>query len=152
MSSSRAGRVEITREQAEAIAKVVLLDYPANPRPNPKWGRPATLPSSRQRAGSRYRIACRLLIVDVGRDVDYVFARIEQMMPLLPVLHARDFAEALDWGHAPWERDRKHTASLHSRDIDHMDAMAKRREHEPFRQERALHRGARRRRRGLDPP
>ena len=32
------GAVEITREQAEAIAKVVMLDYPGpNPRPNPKW-------------------------------------------------------------------------------------------------------------------
>ena len=69
--------------------------------------------------------SCRLLIVDAGRDVDYVFARIEQMMPLIPVLHARDFAEALDWA-IRLERDRKHTASLHSRDIDHMDAMAKR--------------------------
>ena len=32
------GAVEITREQAEAIAKAVMLDYPGpNPRPNPKW-------------------------------------------------------------------------------------------------------------------
>ena len=46
-------------------------------------------------------------------------------MPLIPVLHARDFAEALDWA-IRLERIRKHTASLHSRDIDHMDAMAKR--------------------------
>ena len=119
------GAVEITREQAEAIARVVLLDYPGpTPRPNPKWvGRDA----AELAAAGGFKVAegCRLLIVDAGRDVDYVFARIEQMMPLLPVLHARDFAEALDWA-MRLERDRKHTASLHSRDIDHMDAMAKR--------------------------
>jgi aldehyde dehydrogenase len=119
------GAVEITREQAEAIARVVLLDYPGpTPRPNPKWvGRDA----AELAAAGGFKVAdsCRLLIVDAGRDVDYVFARIEQMMPLVPVLHARDFAEALDWA-IRLERDRKHTASLHSRDIDHMDAMAKR--------------------------
>jgi aldehyde dehydrogenase len=119
------GAVEITREQAEAVARVVLLDYPGPPpRPNPMWvGRDA----AELAAAGGFKVAdsCRLLIVDAGRDVDYVFARVEQMMPLIPVLHARDFAEALDWA-IRLERDRKHTASLHSRDIDHMDAMAKR--------------------------
>jgi len=119
------GAVEITREQAEAIARVVLLDYPGpNPRPNPKWvGRDATELAAA--AGLSVPESCRLMIVDAGRDVDYVFARIEQMMPLVPVLRAKDFNEALDWA-MRLERDRKHTASLHSRDIDHMDAMARR--------------------------
>ena len=119
------GAVEITREQAEAVARVVLLDYPGpNPRPNPKWvGRDAV--ELAKAAGFSVPDACRLLIVDAGREVDYVFARIEQMMPLVPVLRARDFNEALDWA-LRLERDRKHTASLHSRDIDHMDAMARR--------------------------
>jgi len=119
------GAVEITREQADAIAKVALLDYPGpNPRPNPKWvGRDAT----ELAAGGGFSVpeSCRLLIVDLGRDIDYVFARIEQMMPLIPVLRAKDFDEALDWA-IRLERDRKHTASLHSRNIDHMDAMARR--------------------------
>ena len=119
------GAVEITREQAEAVARAALLDYPGpNPRPNPKWvGRDAV--ELAKAAGFSVPDACRLLIVDAGREVDYVFARIEQMMPLVPVLRARDFNEALDWA-LRLERDRKHTASLHSRDIDHMDAMARR--------------------------
>jgi aldehyde dehydrogenase len=119
------GAAEITREQAEAVARVVLLDYPgANPRPNPKWvGRDAA--ELAKASGFSVPESCRLLIVDAGRDVDYVFARIEQMMPLVPVLRSRDFNEALDWA-IRLERDRKHTASLHSRDIDHMDAMARR--------------------------
>lgn len=119
------GAVEISREQAEAIARVVMLDYPGpNPRPNPKWvGRDAD--ELAKAAGFSVPDSCRLLIVDAGREVDYLFARIEQMMPLVPVLRAKDFNEALDWA-MRLERDRKHTASLHSRDIDHMDAMARR--------------------------
>jgi aldehyde dehydrogenase len=119
------GAVEITREQAEAVARAALLDYPGpNPRPNPKWvGRDAA--ELAKAGGFSVPDACRLLIVDVGREVDHIFARIEQMMPIVPVLHARDFSEALDWA-IRLERDRRHTASLHSRDIDHMDAMARR--------------------------
>jgi aldehyde dehydrogenase len=119
------GAVEISREQAEAIARVVMLDYPGpNPRPNPKWvGRDAD--ELAKAAGFSVPDSCRLLIVDAGREVDYLFASIEQMMPLVPVLRAKDFNEALDWA-MRLERDRKHTASLHSRDIDHMDAMARR--------------------------
>jgi aldehyde dehydrogenase len=119
------GAVEISREQAEAIARVVMLDYPGpNPRPNPKWvGRDAD--ELAKAAGFSVPDSCRLLIVDAGREVDYLFARIEQMMPLVPVLRAKNFDEALEWA-MRLERDRKHTASLHSRDIDHMDAMARR--------------------------
>jgi aldehyde dehydrogenase len=119
------GAVEISREQAEAVARVVMLDYPGpTPRPNPKWvGRDAD--ELAKAAGFSVPDSCRLLIVDAGRDVDYLFARIEQMMPLIPILRAADFSEALDWA-MRLERDRKHTASLHSRDIDHMDTMARR--------------------------
>jgi aldehyde dehydrogenase len=119
------GAVEITREQAETVAKLSLLDYPGpHPRPNPQWvGRDAA--ELAKAAGFSVPESCRLLIVDAGRDVDHVFARIEQMMPLVPVLRARDFDEALEWA-MRLEGDRKHTASLHSRDIDHMDAMARR--------------------------
>ncbi len=119
------GAVEISREQAEAVARKVLLDYPGpNPRPNPKWvGRDAA--ELAQAGGFSVPDECRLLFVDAGTEMDYVFARIEQMMPLLPVLRARDFGQALDW--AMWlERGLSHTAGLHSRDIDHMDAMASR--------------------------
>ncbi len=119
------GAVEITRAQAEAVAKTVLLDYPGpSCRPNPKWvGRDATEIAAA--GGFKVPDSCRLLFVDVGREVDYVFARVEQMMPLLPLLRARNFEEALDWAMI-LERGLKHTAGMHSRDIEHMDAMAKR--------------------------
>ncbi len=119
------GAVEISREQAEAVARATLLDYPGpKARPNPRWvGRDAA--ELAKAAGFSVPDACRLLFVDVGRDVDHVYARVEQMMPLVPLLRAADFEQALEWA-LLLERDRRHTAALHSRDIDHMDTMAKR--------------------------
>ena len=122
---SACGAIEISLEQADAIARTVLVDYPGpNCRPNPKWvGRDAAELASA--GGFNVPDSCRLLFVDVDRDVDYIFARMEQMMPLLPVLRAKDFDEALEWA-LLLERGLLHTAGLHSRNIDHMDAMAKR--------------------------
>jgi aldehyde dehydrogenase len=119
------GATEISLEQADAIARTVLIDYPdSHCRPNPKWvGRDA----SELAAAGGFSVpeTCRLLFVDVGRDVKHVFARMEQMMPLVPVLRARDFDEALEWA-LILERGLLHTAGLHSRNIDNMDAMATR--------------------------
>ncbi|PKN30942.1 MAG: aldehyde dehydrogenase EutE [Deltaproteobacteria bacterium HGW-Deltaproteobacteria-21] len=122
---ARCGAVEITPDQAESIARKALLGYPGpSCRPDPKWvGRDAA--ELAVAGGFKVPDACRLLFVDVSRDVDHVFARVEQMMPLLPVLRPRDFGEALDWA-LLLEGGRLHSAGLHSRDIEHMDAMAKR--------------------------
>ncbi|MBI4804369.1 MAG: aldehyde dehydrogenase EutE [Desulfovibrio sp.] len=119
------GAVEITKDQTEAVARAVLLDYPGpNARPNPKWvGRDAA--ELAKAGGFSVPESCRLLFVDVGRDVDHVFARLEQMMPLLPLLRARDIKEAIDWAML-LERDLRHTAGLYSRNIENMDAMARR--------------------------
>ena len=118
------GAVQITREQAEAVAKVTLHDYPGpQARPNHRWvGRDAAELAAA--AGFSVPESCRLLLVDVGSETDYVFARIEQMMPLLPLLRARDFDQALEWA-LLLERGLCHTAGLHSRDITNMDTMAK---------------------------
>jgi aldehyde dehydrogenase len=119
------GAMEISLAQAEAVAKVVLLDYPGDKcRANPKWvGRDAA--ELAKAGGFSAPESCRLLFVDVGRDVDHVFARVEQMMPLLPLLRPRDFDEALAWA-VKLERGLRHSAGLYSRNIDHMDAMARR--------------------------
>jgi aldehyde dehydrogenase len=46
------------------------------------------------------------------------------MMPVLPLLRARDIAEAVDWA-LILERGLSHTAGIHSRNIDNMHAMAR---------------------------
>ena len=120
-----AGAIEISKSQAENLAQAVLLDYPGPKcRPNPRWvGRDAA--ELAKAAGLSAPDSCRLLFVDVDRDLDSVFARIEQMMPILPLLRARDVTEAIDWAMI-LERNLRHTAGIYSRNIDNMHAMAKR--------------------------
>ena len=117
------GAVEISLEQADAIARFALRGYPGpNPSANPKWvGRDAAKIAAE--AGIQVPESCRLLIVDAGRDIDHVFARIEQMMPVIPILRARDVAEAIGWA-LILEKGYSHTAGLHSRNIDTMQKMA----------------------------
>ena len=118
------GTCEISLEQADAIARIVLRNYPGDhPSANPKWvGRNASVIA--QAAGITVPESCRMLLVDVGRDVNHVFAKTEQMMPVLPLLRAKDVDEAIDWA-LYLERGLSHTAGMHSKHIDHMDKMAR---------------------------
>ena len=117
------GAFEITLEQADAIARFALRNYPGpDAVANPKWvGRDAAKIAAE--AGISVPESCRLLIVDVGRDIDHAFARVEQMMPVVPVLRARNVDEAIDWA-LILERGLSHTAGIHSRNIDNMQKMA----------------------------
>ena len=117
------GAVEISLEQADVIAKFALRNYPGpNAAANPKWvGRDAAKIAAE--AGISVPDSCRLLLVDVGRDIDHAFARVEQMMPVLPILRARNMDEALEWA-LILERGLCHTAGLHSTNIVNMQKMA----------------------------
>lgn len=117
------GAFEITLEQADAIARFALRNYPGpGASADPKWvGRDAAKIAAE--AGIAVPESCRLLIVDVGRDIDNAFARVEQMMPVLPLLRARNVAEAIDWA-LVLERGLSHTAGMHSRSIDNLHKMA----------------------------
>ena len=119
------GAVFVSLEQADAIAKVVFKNYPGqNAVANPEWvGKDASKIAAA--AGISVPESCRLLLVDVGRDCAHAFVHVEQMMPVLPVLHCADAAEGIEWA-VKAERGLKHTAGLHSRNIDVMDAMARR--------------------------
>lgn len=120
----KVGAYELTLEQANTIAQTVILDYGTDKaRANPKWvGRDAKKLAAI--AGVTVPDTCKLLIVDAGRDSDYVFAKVEQMMPLVPVLRAHNFEEALEWA-LKLERGLSHTAGLHSTNVNNMEAMAR---------------------------
>lgn len=117
------GAVEISLEQADAVARFALRNYPGpHAAANPGWvGRDAALIA--KEAGFSVPDSCRLLLVDVGRDIDHAFARVEQMMPVLPLLRARNVEEAVAWA-LLLERGLSHTAGIHSRNIDNMHNMA----------------------------
>lgn len=65
----------------------------------------------------------RLAIVDVDRDHPLPWT--EQLLPVMPIVRARDAADAIDLAIA-YEGGRGHTATMHSRNIDHLSAMARR--------------------------
>lgn len=62
--------------------------------------------------------------MDVKRDINHVFARVEQLMPVIPLLRAANVDEAIEWA-LILERGLSHTAGMHSRNIDNMDKMAR---------------------------
>ncbi len=119
------GAVRISLEQCEAVARLAIKGYPGpEAAADPQWvGKDAAVIA--RAAGIEVPDSCRLLLVDVGRDQEHVFVRVEQMMPVLPMLRARNAAEGIDWA-VRAERGLRHTAGLHSRNIEVMDAMARR--------------------------
>ena len=57
-------------------------------------------------------------------DKDHVFVREEQMMPFLPIVRVKSVAEGIAAAKVA-EHNYKHTAIIHSHDVEHMTAMAR---------------------------
>ncbi len=119
----RVGAFEITLEQADKIARFALKNYPGdNAVANPKWvGRDAAKIAAE--AGISVPESCRLLIVDAGFDSDYVWGKVEQMMPVVPIIRVNNIDEGIAVA-LKLERGLCHTAGIHSRNIDNMHKMA----------------------------
>lgn len=64
----------------------------------------------------------RLLLCEVASDHPYVI--LEQMMPILPIVRVATFDEAVDLA-VITEKGNRHTASIFSRNIDHMTQFAR---------------------------
>jgi acyl-CoA reductase-like NAD-dependent aldehyde dehydrogenase len=64
----------------------------------------------------------RLVLVEVERDDPLVLS--EQMMPVLPLVRVRDADEAIDLAHNA-EHGFRHTAVMHSKNLDHLSRMAR---------------------------
>ena len=113
--------VELTPAQAEQLAKIILEGYPGdNPVINRKWvGKDASLFA--KEIGLRVADDTRLLFVET--DKNHPFARLEMMMPVIPLIRAAHADEAIDIA-IELERGLHHTAAMHSRNIDNMSRMA----------------------------
>lgn len=64
----------------------------------------------------------RLLICDV--DFDHPFVQLEQMMPVLPIVRTRTLDEAIDLA-VKAEHGNRHTAIMHSKNVDHLTRFAR---------------------------
>lgn len=117
----RNGAVEITAQQADAIAQLVLSDYPGSTaRPKPEWiGRDAEKIAAA--AGFSVPASTRLLLLEAEHM--HVFARTELMMPVIALARAKDVDQAIDWA-LELENGNRHSAAMHSRNIDNLSHMA----------------------------
>ena len=118
---SRSGAYELTPSQGEELARIVLNNYPGpKPTPNKKWiGKDAVLFA--REIGLTVPDATRLLFVET--DKSHPFARLEMMMPLIPLIRVPDADTAIDVA-IELEHGYHHTAAMHSRNLDHLHRMA----------------------------
>jgi aldehyde dehydrogenase len=112
---------ELTSSQAENLAKVVFKDYSGSSVTLNRdfVGRDASVLASA--IGVNVPSDTKLLFVET--DKNHLFAQTEMMMPVIPLIRARNADEAISIG-IELEHGLKHTAAMHSRNIDNLHRMA----------------------------
>ena len=128
VGSACAGLVHQLEKQGAYLlnsAQLVKLAF----QPDPKEGWSANKKWVGQNAskilaaiGVQVPDTCRLAVCQVPADHPFVLA--EQMMPILPVVCSASFEEAVEQAVAA-EHGNRHTASIFSKDVDHMTRFAR---------------------------
>ncbi len=118
------GAYELNRGQIDEITKLVIAD-PGRPgyegAANKKFvGKNASVIA--QAIGLRVSPDTRLLMCEVDRDHPLVWT--EQLMPVIPLVRMSSADEAIDFA-VQCEHGFKHTASIHSKNIEKLSRMAK---------------------------
>jgi aldehyde dehydrogenase len=113
--------VELSANQVKRIEEVVLVhDKDGKLAINRKWvGRDAA--KIAKAAGIEVPEDTRLLFFEARQD--HPLAVLEQMMPVLPLIRVGTAREGIDLAVA-LEGGCKHTAAMHSKDLDNLDYMA----------------------------
>ncbi len=118
------GAFELTGAQIDAVTKLVIAE-PGGPdregAPNKAYvGKsPATIAAA---AGITVPKSTKLLLMEVGREHPLVWT--EQLMPVLPFVRMPNVDEAIDFA-VVVERGCRHSAMMHSHDIEKLSRMAK---------------------------
>lgn len=118
------GAYELNREQTDKLFDLVIAKPPTNDErgePNKEWiGKNAARILAE--LGIRVDNSIRLVIVDVDRNAPLV--RTEQLMPVLPIVRVGNVDEAIALA-SEVEGGCRHTASMFSRNIEKLHAMAR---------------------------
>lgn len=121
------GAYKITAEQAARLAEIVLVDVK-----NPKTGI-VKKTVSRDCVGRDAAVLLGKIGVKVGDDVrciicetnfEHPFVQHELMMPILPIVRVNDIDEAIDFA-VKAEHGNRHTAHMHSKNIDNLTRFAR---------------------------
>ncbi len=120
------GAYLINKEQADQLAKVVLVE-----KTNKAGKTVKTV--SRDCVGRDADVLLAKIGVKVGKEVRCVicetdfmhdFVQHELMMPILPIVRVSDIHEAIELA-VKAEHGNRHTAHMHSKNIDHLSAFAR---------------------------
>ena len=121
------GCYKLTRAQADALVKVVLDE-----KTNPKTGK-TTLSVNRDCVGRDARVILAKIGINVGPEIrcaiaevefDHPFVQEELMMPILGIVRVKNIDEAIDLA-VKAEHGNRHTAHMHSKNIDNLSRFAK---------------------------
>ena len=121
------GAYLISREVADRLAKIVLVE-----KTNPKTGITSKTVSRDcvgrdakvllEKVGVRVGDEVRCIICETGFEHDFV--QHELMMPILPIVRVKNIDEAIDLA-VKAEHGNRHTAHMHSKNIDHLTRFAR---------------------------
>ncbi len=120
------GAFELTGAQAEAVTRVALPQAAAagpgkaSPPNKDLVGKDPVVIA--RAAGIEVPADTRILVMDVPSDHPMVWS--EQLMPVIPLVRFRSVDEAIEFA-VRVEHGFRHTASIHSHDIEKLSAMAK---------------------------
>lgn len=121
------GAYEINIEEANRLAEIVLVESK-----NPKTGIVKKV-VSRDCVGRDAKVLLEKIGVRVGDEVrciicetsfEHPFVQNELMMPILPIVRVRDIDQAIDLA-VKAEHGCRHTAHMHSKNIDHLTRFAR---------------------------
>jgi aldehyde dehydrogenase len=118
------GAVEITSGQLERLRGAIFAEPPARGARGRMNAELIGANAGRllREIGIEAGDEVRLILAEVDRDDPLVIT--EQMMPILPLVRVRDADEAIDLAKAA-ERGCRHTAVMHSKNLDNLSRMAR---------------------------
>jgi propionaldehyde dehydrogenase len=123
----RHGAYKINRAQADALAEIVLVESK-----NPKTGVVKKI-VNRDCVGRDAAVILEKIGVKVGPEVrciicevpfEHLFVQEELMMPILPIVRVKNIDEAIDLA-VKAEHGNRHTAHMHSKNIDNLTRFAR---------------------------
>ena len=121
------GAYKIDKATADKLASVVLVD-----KKNPKTGVVNKI-VNRDCVGRDARVLLEKVGIKVGPEVrciicetefEHLFVQHELMMPILPIVRVKDIDEAIDLA-VKAEHGNRHTAHMHSKNIDNLTRFAR---------------------------
>ena len=121
------GAYKISAEQANKLSQIVLVDVK-----NPKTGI-VKKTVSRDCVGRDAAVLLAKIGVKVGPEVrciicetdfDHPFVQHELMMPILPIVRVNNIDQAIDLA-VKAEHGNRHTAHMHSKNVDHLTRFAR---------------------------